>query len=241
MVVANNVTIDSKCSNQSFLPTDLVRVHILYVVRFNSNNFKLLSAHKPYKCTYVKFVRFSFNFKLFTPHIPINRVGLTVFILMSNLLLSTDLDNLHKFDRFSSYHLFQTFLYPQTLSDNVINHFKQNSPHRPRNGSGFIVLILISNCCLPTDPGSVHISLLDLDDHENTTPVTRRKKWPTGFLTQYTQLTVRTFKQSKSQIFNKFKVIEAVVMCILVCLIWFQLPRTEETLRDRMGVVSCTS
>lgn len=62
-------------------------------------------------------------------------------------------------------------------------------------------------------------------------------KWPTGFITQYTQLTIRTFRQSKALIFNKFKIIETVVMTVLLSLIWFQLPRIEETLRDRMGVV----
>jgi len=89
-----------------------------------------------------------------------------------------------------------------------------------------------------SDPGSVHVSLMELDELDNKDiVVNNEQKWQTGFVTQYSQLTIRTFCQSKSQIFNKFKVIEAVVMCVLVSLIWFQLPRTEETLRDRMGVV----
>ncbi|XP_060083424.1 uncharacterized protein LOC132562686 [Ylistrum balloti] len=90
------------------------------------------------------------------------------------------------------------------------------------------------------DPGSIHVSLMELDDIDNgvmESKIDNKQKWPTGFLTQYTNLTIRTFRQSKTQIFNKFKVIEAVTMTILVCLIWFQLPRTEATLRDRMGVI----
>lgn len=88
---------------------------------------------------------------------------------------------------------------------------------------------------------SVHVSLMELDkagDVSSRTPLSD-KKWPTGFLTQYKQLTLRTFKTSKSQMFSKFKLIETVVLTAIVSLIWFQLPRTEETLRDRMGVV-CT-
>lgn len=88
---------------------------------------------------------------------------------------------------------------------------------------------------------SVHVSLMELDKADNVsssrTPLDD-KKWPTGFLTQYKQLTLRTFKTSKSQMFSKFKLIETVVLTAIVSLIWFQLPRTEETLRDRMGVVS---
>lgn len=86
---------------------------------------------------------------------------------------------------------------------------------------------------------NVHISLMELDkadDVSSTTPFID-KKWPTGFLTQYKQLTLRTFKTSKSQIFSKFKLIETVVLTAMVSLMWFQLPRTEETLRDRMGVL----
>ncbi|KAL3842528.1 hypothetical protein ACJMK2_020531 [Sinanodonta woodiana] len=82
------------------------------------------------------------------------------------------------------------------------------------------------------DTGSIHMSLLDL---ENTT--FSRRKWPTKFITQYKQLTLRTFRQSRKRIMNKFKLIETVFLTALLSLIWFQLPRIEETLRDRMGVV----
>ncbi|KAK3585439.1 hypothetical protein CHS0354_020158 [Potamilus streckersoni] len=82
------------------------------------------------------------------------------------------------------------------------------------------------------DTGSIHMSLLDL---ENTT--FSRRKWPTKFITQYKQLTLRTFRQSKIRIMNKFKLIETVFLTVLLSLIWFQLPRIEETLRDRMGVL----
>jgi hypothetical protein len=80
------------------------------------------------------------------------------------------------------------------------------------------------------------VSLLELDKTDDASD-TDDKKWPTGFITQYTQLTLRGFKTSKTQIFNKFKLIETVALMIIVSLIWFQLPRTEETLRDRLGLV----
>ncbi|XP_048781230.1 uncharacterized protein LOC125683804 [Ostrea edulis] len=81
---------------------------------------------------------------------------------------------------------------------------------------------------------SVRVSLIELDKTDDNT---QDQKWPTGFITQYTQLTLRGFKTSKSQIFSKFKLIETVTLTIIVSLIWFQLPRTEETLRDRMGLL----
>ena len=85
----------------------------------------------------------------------------------------------------------------------------------------------------------IHISLMELDNEEQEIGKKsgRDAKWPSGFITQYTQLTVRTFRNSKSLIYSKLKVIETVILCVLISLIWFQLPRTEETLRDRMGVV----
>ncbi|XP_076115530.1 uncharacterized protein LOC143083181 [Mytilus galloprovincialis] len=84
---------------------------------------------------------------------------------------------------------------------------------------------------------SVHISLMEIPESDQVETNSNDPKWPTGFITQYTQLTIRTFRQSKALIFNKFKIIETVVMTVLLSLIWFQLPRIEETLRDRMGVI----
>ena len=78
---------------------------------------------------------------------------------------------------------------------------------------------------------------MEIDESQQNGRQSKEKKWQTGFCTQYSQLTIRTFKQSKSVIFNKFKVLETVVMTVLLSLIWFQLPRQEETLRDRLGVV----
>ncbi|XP_076471095.1 uncharacterized protein LOC143301001 isoform X2 [Babylonia areolata] len=77
---------------------------------------------------------------------------------------------------------------------------------------------------------AVEVGIRDPEDH----------KWPTGWLTQYLQLTLRTFRQSRTRILSKLKIIESVVLCVLVSLVWFQLPRTEETLRDRMGVIFFT-
>ncbi|KAL5006963.1 hypothetical protein ScPMuIL_015769 [Solemya velum] len=87
-----------------------------------------------------------------------------------------------------------------------------------------------------TDVDYPHASLVDvskpaevdIDDH---------RKWPSTFLTQYWYLTRRTCKQSRLRILDKLKLIENFLICSIVSLIWFQLPRTEETLRDRMGAV----
>ncbi|ESP04687.1 hypothetical protein LOTGIDRAFT_135690 [Lottia gigantea] len=64
-----------------------------------------------------------------------------------------------------------------------------------------------------------------------------KDKWPTSFFTQFKHLTVRAFWQCKSRVFSKMKIVETVLLCVLVSLVWFQLPRTEETLRDRMGAI----
>ncbi|KAJ8299314.1 hypothetical protein KUTeg_023374 [Tegillarca granosa] len=68
-----------------------------------------------------------------------------------------------------------------------------------------------------TNPGSIHLSLMDLDEiNSGKDIIDNKQKWPTGFITQYTQLTIRTFKQSKSIIYNKFKLIETIVLCCLI-------------------------
>ncbi|KAK3103489.1 hypothetical protein FSP39_019592 [Pinctada imbricata] len=85
----------------------------------------------------------------------------------------------------------------------------------------------------------VRVSLVNLDEDDQEVERDSKKtaKWPSGFITQYTQITIRTFRNSKSLIFSKLKMIETIILCVLISLIWFQLPRVEETLRDRMGVI----
>ncbi|XP_076116252.1 uncharacterized protein LOC143083788 isoform X1 [Mytilus galloprovincialis] len=83
---------------------------------------------------------------------------------------------------------------------------------------------------------NVHSSLMEIDK-DSKLNIEETTKWPTGFFTQYTNLTIRSFKLSKGRILDKTKIIENVIICAIVSLIWFQLPRSEDTLRDRMGAV----
>ena len=92
-----------------------------------------------------------------------------------------------------------------------------------------------------SEPGSAHASLMNLDETEAMTNGNSDRKWPTGFLTQYKHLTIRAFKLSRSNILDISKILQQVVICAIFSLIWFQLPRSEDTLRDRMGAVSMTS
>ncbi|XP_061166801.1 uncharacterized protein LOC133175708 [Saccostrea echinata] len=86
------------------------------------------------------------------------------------------------------------------------------------------------------EPGSVHASLMDLDEI-SASSANNKKKWPSGFVTQYIYLTIRSFQLAKSRFMDPTKILEHVVICLIYALIWFQLPRTEETVRDRMGAI----
>ena len=65
-----------------------------------------------------------------------------------------------------------------------------------------------------------------------------KRKQNGRFWTQYKNLTLRSFKLSAVRILDRVKLIENILICLIVSAIWFQLPRSEETLRDRMGAVS---
>ena len=89
------------------------------------------------------------------------------------------------------------------------------------------------------EPGNIHASLMELDEiSSKQQPGTLRGNWPTGFVTQYKYLTLRTFQLAKSRLLDPIKLLENLVVCVIFSLIWFQLPRSEETVRDRMGAVS---
>ncbi|PVD33949.1 hypothetical protein C0Q70_05211 [Pomacea canaliculata] len=94
-----------------------------------------------------------------------------------------------------------------------------------------------------TETDSVHVSLVHLDGQESNHTFedqSHTQKWATGWVTQYVQLTTRTFRQSRTRILSRLKIMESVLLCLLVSIVWFQLPHTEETLRDRMGALFFT-
>ncbi|KAK2142869.1 hypothetical protein LSH36_903g00013 [Paralvinella palmiformis] len=62
-------------------------------------------------------------------------------------------------------------------------------------------------------------------------------KWQSGFITQYVTLTQRNFFQAKSRILSKLNFIQTVVLSVVSGLLWFQTPRTEESLKDRNGMM----
>ena len=86
--------------------------------------------------------------------------------------------------------------------------------------------------------GNIHSSLLEIDVNKENVFDEAKTKWPTDFWTQYKNLTLRSFKLSAVKILDKVKLIENILICLIVSVIWFQLPRSEETLSDRMGAVS---
>ncbi|XP_013407500.1 ABC transporter G family member 14 isoform X2 [Lingula anatina] len=66
------------------------------------------------------------------------------------------------------------------------------------------------------------------------------QRWPTSWWTQYQVLTRRNFTQSKARIWSKINLVQSVIIASVVGLLWFQLPRTEDTVSDRLGVIFFT-
>ena len=62
--------------------------------------------------------------------------------------------------------------------------------------------------------------------------------WQTGFLTQFAQLTKRDFLRSKGRLLSKLNFGQILFMALFAGLVWFQTSRTEETAKDRLGLVS---
>ena len=87
--------------------------------------------------------------------------------------------------------------------------------------------------CSATD--NAHQALVVIEDGDSSNA--RDMRWPTSFKTQFVHLTVRSFKQSIGRFLDFFKMFELGFLCVFLCLLWFQLPRSEDTLRDRMGLV----
>ncbi|XP_067673746.1 uncharacterized protein [Haliotis asinina] len=61
--------------------------------------------------------------------------------------------------------------------------------------------------------------------------------YPTSFWTQYKMHMWRTYKQSHGRILSLHAIIGSLVLAVVVGIIWFQMPRTSVSVRDRMGLL----
>ena len=65
----------------------------------------------------------------------------------------------------------------------------------------------------------------------------KARKWPTRWYWQFLVLLVRTFRQSRHIILSKLNLLQTVILTAVACIIWFQLPKEEESISDRYGYV----
>ena len=78
----------------------------------------------------------------------------------------------------------------------------------------------------------------EVNQKENHEDFITEAKWPSNFWTQFTALMVRNFKRSRETYLSKLEIIQSLVLAVYCGIVWFQLPRTEQTVNDRMGLVS---
>ncbi|XP_062571630.1 uncharacterized protein LOC134233657 isoform X2 [Saccostrea cucullata] len=89
-----------------------------------------------------------------------------------------------------------------------------------------------------TDPTEI---ALDVSTHEHvSTPYLERplnRKWAASFWTQFRMLSWRNAKQSKWRIFDECNLIHTLIVASIYCVLYYQIPVSNDTLRDRMGAV----
>ena len=61
------------------------------------------------------------------------------------------------------------------------------------------------------------------------------QKWPTSFWTQVQVLTSRNFYEARGRMLSKLNFIQTIVLALVTGSIWYQIPRTEDTLNDVKG------
>uniref|UniRef100_A0A2S2NZL9 ABC transporter G family member 21 n=2 Tax=Schizaphis graminum TaxID=13262 RepID=A0A2S2NZL9_SCHGA len=60
-------------------------------------------------------------------------------------------------------------------------------------------------------------------------------QWPTSFWTQFKVLSQRNFQEARPQMLSTLNWVQTIALGLLAGLLWFQLPRTEESLHNIQG------
>jgi len=77
------------------------------------------------------------------------------------------------------------------------------------------------------------LRLVDVESYINP-----EAEYQTSFFSQYMTLTKRNLLRQKDRYLSGVWLTQVLVVTAAMGIVWFQLPRTEETARDRFGLVS---
>ena len=75
------------------------------------------------------------------------------------------------------------------------------------------------------------------ESDEQGRKVFKVRKWPTRWYWQFLVLLVRTFRQSRHVILSKLNILQTVLLTTVASIVWFQLPKQEDSIPDRYGYV----
>lgn len=115
-----------------------------------------------------------------------------------------------------------------------------SSPRLPRNGSpALFAFNPLSEVPLESeDEPSLSESSSESGGDESGEKIFKVRKWPTRWYWQFLVLLVRTFRQSRHVILSKLNLVQTIILTAVASIIWFQLPKHEDSISDRYGYVS---
>ena len=118
---------------------------------------------------------------------------------------------------------------------------------RGRDGRGICLLLnlgLVTPLVNIISPGACFCADMELETCPQTFQavdvdryVDPEAKWQTGFWMQYSTLTRRNFRRQRKRYFSKLLWGQMLFLAFATGLIWFGMPRTENTALDRLGLV----
>ncbi|XP_066295926.1 uncharacterized protein [Branchiostoma lanceolatum] len=119
-------------------------------------------------------------------------------------------------------------------SELVIRREKEPNPSSSNGGSTYVQMDSEKGTATYWADGS---SGREWSSQNDDTPDEKQGKWPTGFLTQYRVLTQRNFLQLRPKMLSKWNFIQTFGIGLIIGLMWFQVPHSEERIMDVGGVL----
>ncbi|KAL3885009.1 hypothetical protein ACJMK2_025108 [Sinanodonta woodiana] len=110
---------------------------------------------------------------------------------------------------------------------------------RDMNDKSVCLSLAVTNDAFILEERDTKVQILEHNSFDQNS-VGETTKWSTSFSTQFRMISWRTFKVSRGRILHPYELLQSILLAVILGLVFFQIPQTIDSVRDRMGLLFIT-